>query len=382
MLKGVNLTLMIGPAVPVPVPQPVLDALTSVTVSTSSGETASGFELVFTLSNKSPLHTVFLLSGGVMLPIIRVIIIVTFNGTPHVLMDGVILNQEVTPGEGSSHSVLTIKGKDLTALMDIIDFSGIPYPAMPNFAQVAFILAKYAALGIVPLTIPEIVTDIPIPINHIPQHQGKDLAHIQKLAYESGYVFYLDPGPAPGMSVGYWGPEIKVGAPQPALNINMDAYTNVDSLRFSFDKERKKMPIVYIQEEMSKAILPVPIPDITPLNPPLGLVPPIPPKLVPLGDELRDTVYVFRSPLQAVLAGVAEAARSSDAVFGSGTLNVARYGRILKARQLVGVRGAGPAFDGLYYVKSVTHSIKRGEYKQNFEVARNGLLSTVPRVPA
>jgi hypothetical protein len=337
---------------------------------------------VFTLSNKSPLHTVFLLSGGAMPPIIRVIIIVTLNGTPHVLMDGVILNQEVTPGEGGSHSVLTIKGKDLTALMDIIDFSGIPYPAMPNFAQVALILAKYGALGIVPLAIPEIVTDIPIPITHIPQHQGKDLAHIKKLAYESGYVFYLDPGPAPGMSVAYWGPEIKVGVPQPALNINMDAWTNVDSLRFSFDKERKKMPIVYIQEEMSKAVIPLPIPDMTPLNPPLGLIPPIPPKLVPLGDELQDTVYVFRSPLQAVMAGLAEAARSSDAVFGSGTLNVARYGRILKARQLVGVRGAGPAFDGLYYVKSVTHSIKRGEYKQNFEVARNGLLSTVPRVPA
>ena len=381
MLKGVNLTLMIGPAVPVPVPQSVLDALTSVTVSTSSGETASGFELVFTLSNNSPLHTVFLLSGGAMPPIIRVIIIVTLNGTPHVLMDGVILNQVVTPGEGGSHSVLTIKGKDLTALMDIIDFSGIPYPAMPNFAQVAFILAKYGALGIVPLAIPEIVTDIPIPITHIPQHQGKDLAHIQKLARESGYVFYLDPGPAPGMSVAYWGPEIKVGAPQPALNVNMDAYTNVDSLRFSFDKERKKIPIVYIQEEMTKAVLPLPIPDITPLNPPLGLIPPIPPKLVPLGDELQDTVYVFRSPLHAVMAGLAEAARSSDAVFGSGTLNVARYGRILKARQLVGVRGAGPAFDGLYYVKSVTHSIKRGEYKQNFEVARNGLLSTAPRVP-
>jgi len=59
-----------------------------------------------------------------------------------------------------------------------------------------------------------------------------------------------------------------------------------------------------------------------------------------------------------------------------------RYGRILKSRQLVGVRGAGAAFDGLYYVKSVTHAIKHGEYKQNFTLVRNGLLSTVPRVPA
>ena len=46
------------------------------------------------------------------------------------------------------------------------------------------------------------------------------------------------------------------------------------------------------------------------------------------------------------------------------------------------MRGAGLAFDGLYYVKSVTHTIKRGEYKQSFTLARNGLISTLPRVPA
>ena len=44
------------------------------------------------------------------------------------------------------------------------------------------------------------------------------------------------------------------------------------------------------------------------------------------------------------------------------------------------MRGAGPAFDGLYYVKSVTHKIKRGEYKQDFTLTRNGLVSTVPTV--
>jgi hypothetical protein len=60
---------------------------------------------------------------------------------------------------------------------------------------------------------------------------------------------------------------------------------------------------------------------------------------------------------------------------------VLRYGHVLKPRRLVGVRGAGQAFDGLYYVASVTHSIKRGEYKQAFRLVRDGLVSTVPRVP-
>ena len=80
------------------------------------------------------------------------------------------------------------------------------------------------------------------------------------------------------------------------------------------------------------------------------------------------------------MMGLAEASRSSDAVFGSGTLDVLRYGNILKARKLVGVRGAGIAFDGLYYVSKVTHNIKRGEYKQSFSLAREGLISLTPAV--
>ena len=59
-----------------------------------------------------------------------------------------------------------------------------------------------------------------------------------------------------------------------------------------------------------------------------------------------------------------------------------RYGQSLKPRRLVGLRGVGTAFDGLYYVKSVTHTIKRGEYKQNFSLVRNGLISTMGSVPA
>jgi len=367
---------MVGPAVPVPVPQVVLDALQSVTVTTTSGETASGFELRFTLSNHSPLHTIFLLSGGAMPPFIRVVIVATINGAPQVLMDGVMLNHEVSPGTDEAHSLLTVKGLDLTAVMDFIDFSGIPYPAMPSFARVSLILAKYAALGIVPLAVPEIVTDIPVPTSRIPRHQGSDLRYIQRLARKSGYVFYLDPGPEPGVSVAYWGPEIKVGVPQPALNTNMDAHTNVESLRFTFDKERKVMPRVFFYEEATKTVIGLPIPDVSPLNPPLGLIPPIPPQIKPPSE------VVFESPLKALLYGMAEASRTSDAVFASGSLDVLRYGRILRARQLVGVRGAGPAFDGLYYVKSVTHSIERGEYKQSFRLARNGLISTVEKVVA
>jgi hypothetical protein len=375
MLKGFYLTLMIGPAVPVPVPKEVLDALTSVQVITST-DRSSGFELVFTLSNNSPLQTLFLLSGGSPIPLVRVVIVVTVNGTPEVLMDGVMTNHQVSPGTTSGKSRLTVRGVDLTAVMDYIPFDGVPYPAMPPEARVLIMLAKYAVLGVVPMVIPSIMLDVPIPIDRIPRQQGTDLQYIMKLADDVGYVFYLNPGPVPGMSVAYWGPEIKVGQPQPALNINMDAYTNVESIDFSFDTEHKKLPVLFIQEPNTKATIPIPVPDITPLNPPLGLISPIPKGIEPIRESAK------LSPIQAVLIGLAKAAKTADAVTGTGTLDVTRYGRVLKARQLVGVRGVGMAFDGLYYVKSVTHNIKRGEYKQSFTLARNGLISTLPVVPA
>jgi hypothetical protein len=375
MLKGINLTLMIGPAVPVPVSQDVLDALTSVQVVTSVGETASGFELTFKLSKNSPLQTIFLLAGGGSIPLVRVIIAVTVNGTPEVLMDGVMTQHDVGPGDDPDYFSLKIKGKDLTTVMDYIDFSGIPYPALPDFARVALILAKYAVFGVVPLVIPSVLTDVPIPVDRIPVQQGKDLPYIKGLADDVGYTFYLEPGPAPGMSVAYWGPEVRVGVPQPALNYNMDAFTNVEALSFTFNNESTTLPVVFIHNQLTKIPIPIPIPNVSLLNPPLGLIPPIPKNIEPLSGTAK------LSPISAALFGLTKASKSGDVVTGSGSLDVTRYGRVLKARRLVGVRGAGTAFDGLYYVKSVTHSIKRGEYKQSFTLVRNGLISTLPAVP-
>lgn len=374
MVKGINLTVMVGPGVPIPLPAEALEALTSVEVRTTSGR-ASGFQLSFSISTQSPIQTLLLLAGGGVPPIMRVILVATINGSAEVLMDGVITNIEVSPGIEKGHTTLTITGEDLTVVMNWIDFSGLPYPAMPAEARVLLILAKYAFLGLIPLVIPSILIDVPIPVFQIPRHQGKDLEYIKALADRVGYVFYLEPGPLPGLNTAYWGPEIRVGAPQPALNINMDAFTNVESLSFSFNGENKEMPILTIQEPISKAPILIPVPDVTPLNPPLGAIIPFPKKF-PFISETANL-----NPLQAAVIGLTKAAKTSDTVFGSGSLDVLRYGRLLKARQLVGVRGAGTAFDGLYYVTEVKHKIKRGEYKQDFKLARNGLVSTFPNVP-
>ena len=376
MLKGIHLTLMIGPLVPIVAPKVVMDALTEVTV-TSNDVGHSGFELTFTLSTQSPLHTLFLLTGGSSISILRVVIVVTINGSPNVLMDGVVTKHQVKPGKDASHAVLSVIGEDLSVLMDKIDFSGFPFPALPPEGRVLLLLAKYAILGIAPLVIPSVLIDVPIPTSRIPAQQKTDLAYINELAEEVGYVFYVEPGPVPGANIAYWGPQIKIGYPQPALNINMDAFTNVESLSFNFDNNLNAIPTVFYYDMISKVPIVVPIPPITPLNPPLGLIPPIPTRLAPVGHDLSK----FSLP-KAIMIGLAKASQWTEAVTGEGELDVLRYGQVLQARGLVGVRGAGPAFDGLHYVKSVTHKIKPGQYKQSFKLSRNGLISTISKVPA
>src|SRR5262245_50453636 len=374
MMQGGNqLSLYIGP-VPVPAPREVVDALVRAKVENASGDTQSGFELTFELPARSPLRTLFLLTGGSGIPLMRVVLVVTINGNAESLIDGVATNVEMQPGEGGVGKLI-IQGKDLSALMDIIDFPGLLFQAMRPSGRVLLILAKYAAFRVVPQVIPSVIDIAPVPLQQIPQQWGTDYAYIKGLADEAGYVFYLEAGPTPGTSKAYWGPEIRVGEPQPALTTGMDAQSNVERLSFRFDKEKKSIPIVFFQEGVTKAPIGIPIPDITPLNPPLGLVPPLPPKIT----KLHDTGHLTAP--EALMAGLAYASQHSDSVFGDGQLDVAKYGRLLKSRQLVGVRGAGLAFDGLHYVKSVTHEIERGSYKQSFKLARNGLISTVPTVP-
>lgn len=375
MLKGFQLTLLIGPAVPLPVGPDVIEALTSLSVTTHS-DTGSGFQLQFTLSTGSRLHTLFLLAGGASLPLVRVVLLMTIQGVPEVLMDGVMTHHEVQPGAEPGQSTLVVTGEDLSRVMDYVDLTGTPFPGMAPEARVLMILAKYAAFGLQPLVIPSVLVDLPIPTDRIPVQKGTDLDYVRALADEVGYVFYVEPGPAPGVSIAYWGPEIKVGVPQKALSTNWDFATNVEAVSCSFNSQGRVMPTVLIQNPFTKTPVPIPIPDITPLNPPLGLIPP-----VPLNFERVDESAKY-SPIRAAIIGLTKAARSAESVTATGTLNVARYGRLLKPRRLVGLRGVGTAFDGLYYVKSVTSKMQRGELKQEFTLSRNGLVSTLSTVPA
>lgn len=373
MNRGFYLTLMMGGFNASPVPQPVIDALTEVSVSSTVGSQA-GFQLKFTLGKNSVVQQ--MLNSGSFDPRQRVIIAVTVNGQTEVLMDGIITKQDLTPSSAAGKSTLTITGLDLTALMDFIDLTGIPYPALPEFVIVEAILAKYLVLGVTPLALPASIPNIQNPLDNFIKQQGTDYQFVTTLARNTGAVFYLDPGPKPGKSMAYFGPDLSkmFGGPQPALSINMDATTNIDSLSFSYDGTLATQYLVTILEPTTKIPLLIPVPNIDLLKAPLAANAPTPLR----SQQLKPIANA--NPAGAALAALASLFQTADVISANGQLDVLRYGHIFKARQRAAVRGAGQYYDGQYYVKSVNHNIKRGEFKQSFVMTRGGTGSSVSSV--
>lgn len=370
--KGLHLTLLIGAGVPVPVSRDVLDALTGVSVQTST-HGRSGFSLSFAADTPAQARRLHALVGHGLDPAVRVILVATLHGAPRVLMDGAIGQHQHVPGQ-DGRAGFTVQGEDLCCLMDLIDGSGFPFVGMGIEAQVAVLLARYAGLGVTPAIVPPPLVDVDTPNKSWPIQAGTDYDHISELARRVGYAFYLDPGPLPGTSRAYFGPELRVGAVQPALTVDMGPHGNVDSLSFTVQTQARQLPILHIMIPKTTTVVRIPAAEL-PNHPSLGAVP-----LPPLRHRTLAAAAVH--PARAALLGAAEAARAGDVVTASGKLDVLRYGHLLRARELVAVRGAGATHDGLWFVQSVTTELRRGACSQSFTLARGGVFSSLAEVAA
>jgi hypothetical protein len=365
---GVRLQLLIGPTVPVPAPYPVMDALIDLEV-TNKDQDFDGFKMSFSLGKDSLLDYGLLLSG-VLDPPSRVVIIVFIGMLPQVLIDGLITDHQIIPSNRPGESTLHVFGKDVSLKLSLEEKSET-FPNQTDSVIVTRLIGNYATLGLVPRVTP--TTDVPIQTDRIPSQQGTDLDFIKELARRNGFVFYIEPTPVSGVNIAYWGADNRLGQPQPALTMNMGSDTNVDNpMTFRFDALGPTAPQVTIVEPFTKMAIPIPVPNS--LHPPLARQP---------ASSLRKTLPRNTANLSAIQAGLralSSSSQSSDAVTASGEMDAIRYGRALRSRQLVGVRGAGQSYSGNYYVQEVTHRIKRGEYKQSFSLRREGRGALLPFV--
>ena len=86
---------------------------------TTAAGSPSGFQLTLPVLGRNRSSTrIFLIAAGqstsVGMPPLRVMLVVTLNGTPQPLFDGVMTNVEVQAGSGGSPGTVTVTGEDLT----------------------------------------------------------------------------------------------------------------------------------------------------------------------------------------------------------------------------------------------------------------------------
>ncbi len=129
--------------------------------------------------------------------------------------------------------------------MDVIPLDGLPYPAMPPAVPRARRrLAKYAALGVIPLVIPSLLEDVPIPIDRIPRHQGTDYAYVKALAARGRLRLLHRPRSGARRQQGVLGPgdPRRRAAARAEPGSRRRRTTTSSPCRFTFDKERKELP--------------------------------------------------------------------------------------------------------------------------------------------
>ncbi|HEX2204987.1 MAG TPA: hypothetical protein VHG91_16880 [Longimicrobium sp.] len=364
---GIRLLLLVGETVPLPAPYALTSAVTRIQV-TSDAEGGDGFQMTVKVARDAVLDY-SVIAAGHLDPFKRIVVAVLFGVVPEVLIDGVVTNQQFTPSDEPGGSTLTVTGKDVSQMLDLEERND-EFPNQPDALIATRRIAEYAQYGLVPAVTP--TTDVPIQLQRVPRQAETDLALLRRMAQRNGFVFYVEPL-LPGVSTAYWGPENRLGLPQPALTLGMGAAANVKGLHFTQDGMGPVGTKGSFLEPVTGAALP--IPPLPPLKvPPLAAIPFTPRRT----RILRETAQA--NPAQAALTAVSTATRAPDLVSAQGEVDTVKYGHALRARKLVGVRGVGWSYDGLYYVRQVSHTITPGEYKQSFTLSRDGTGSTVPAV--
>ncbi len=204
-LTGIQLTLLTGKLIPMPVAPWVAEAIASVDVS-HSDRGPSSFQVTFNADRAIALASVdypLLLEQTVAIGN-RVMIVVTVGAFPHLLIDGIITNQELVHARETGASTIAVTGQDVSVAMDMNEFS-LSYPTFGDAEIVAAICAKYELYGIVPMVIPTETDIVTIPLESTPQQNVTDRALIQCLARKHGYRTFVRPL-TPGTNTLYWGP--------------------------------------------------------------------------------------------------------------------------------------------------------------------------------
>ncbi|MFG1922710.1 hypothetical protein [Cryptosporangium sp. NPDC048952] len=366
MVSSELLTVAVGASEPRPAPAIFLDCLRQVRVTrTESGRSA--FQLAFALP---PVDQLGQVAADDFDLFNRVLLSATVNGAPTTLIDGVTTHRELTSDGGTTGTVVTLTGEDLTVVMDREERSA-EYPAHSEEMIVKSILDRYARYGIRANVVSPPTSSAPPEDERIPVQQSTDLACLLDLAARHDYVFRIDPATDSAPATAYWGPR-RTSLPRVdrPLSFTPD-FPTAERLSVRVDGLRPVEVTGTTQDPETGGTVAVSAVGLS------GQRGPGVPIWETYRAHLRTERYRSSGPnaADATAWAAGRAASTAEAVSLTGRTQTHLIGALLPVPGIVDVAGAGWAHDGEYRITQVTHTISRAEnlHLQDFTLSRSGL---------
>jgi len=296
----------------------------------------------------------------------RIVLSVQFDGDPVVLIDGYILYQELSFENGGETASITATGEDIAFKLDV-DETILAYSQKDDATIVNEILGRYSSLLTANVVAPSTVIT-PSENGYLPIQRGTDLQYIEELANRYDHKVYLN-FKSPKSEL-YWGPPV-VSGKQPDLIYALDPFTNVTSLRITYDSLKPTKTFGSVQDRATDVISSLDVESASSEAITVSTASALALQSVVRKRLSTKVSGVLQTEAQSWGQGAVD--QSSTAVRIEGELDSLRYGQPLLPRSPVNLRGVHPMHDGEYYVQKVTHVLRPQGYRQRFVVIREGI---------
>jgi phage protein D len=355
----------------VPMSEPLVDAVQQVVVETALdlacafsirfgiGPTATGDWSILDVDTFRPLTPIGIRVG------------VGANPIPGSLLNGYVTAARVAWDDGGK-STLEVSGTDLTGVMNLEEKTRA-WQNMPDGAIAAQIFGQYGVIPKVQVDPPRLVDPVGTTIQ-----RGTDIRFLRRLARRSGCECYVTPEAMSGLDQGIFQPATLTGRPVTVLSVAMDSVTNVRDLSARYDMTHPTTVLATDVDTMTK--LPQAGIALAATNAPMGLEPTlarliaggslaggIKPTILPV-----DTGAFTNAELQPAAQALAD--RSSFAATIEAT--TAADAGVIRAGDLIALRGAGRVFNGLYQATKVRLTVGADVFEQHVTARRNALIMT------
>ena len=292
----------------------------------------------------------------------RVTIYASFPEQTEVVIDGYIADVAVSTNPDAGNVTVDIQGVDASYHMNLEEKTKIWIDK--SFEDIAKEILESYDFDTV---IAEPSEDAAATPPHAVAQRGTDHAFLRELARRKGYEFFVHGG------TGFFRPAKLDGAPQKLVAVNFGDETNCTQFRVAADGTAPTAAAIMFLDPMTGKVMESRR-DSSGL-PPLG---------TDTLDTLRGAVGVPQTLQIGRRLGCMDQARADDYATGllrrngwwvtaNGTLNGLRYGRVLRSRKTVTIKGVGAKYNGVYYVRKVQHELTMRTYSMTFEAVRNAV---------